>query len=162
MTLGQKLQTLREKQGLSQDELAEKLDVSRQTISNLANDNVKIDITKAEQICRLFEISMNNLRVEEYTPNISGTKKTSRRIFIVSIETLAIALIALTISVIFIFKSPSPDAASSPSPSQFFCDHRRCCSLCSRICYFSLFYNQEQKNITHIMCRRKLLCQAFF
>ena len=43
MRLGEKIYQLREKTGLSQEQLAEKLDVSRQTVSNWENDKVKID-----------------------------------------------------------------------------------------------------------------------
>lgn len=113
ITLGQKIQIQREKHGLSQDELAEKLDVSRQTISNWENDKVKLDITKAEQICRLFEVSMDYLRSEEYAPHANDTKNSSNRVFIISIATFTVSVIALVISVIFLLKSPSPDAVSS-------------------------------------------------
>ena len=45
-SLGERMYRLREKNGDSQDDLAEKLDVSRQTISNWENDKVKIDAYK--------------------------------------------------------------------------------------------------------------------
>ena len=54
MTFGEKLVYLRERHGMSQEELAEKLDVSRQTISNWENDKVKIDVDKAIEICQLL------------------------------------------------------------------------------------------------------------
>ena len=65
MTYGEKIYTLREKNGISQEELAEKLDVSRQTISNWENDKVKIDIVKAKQICDIFHISIEEFCAEE-------------------------------------------------------------------------------------------------
>lgn len=65
MTYGEKIYTLREKNGLSQEELAEKLDVSRQTISNWENDKVKIDIIKAKQLCDIFQIGIEEFCAEE-------------------------------------------------------------------------------------------------
>lgn len=61
MTFGEKLVNLREGRGMSQEELAEKLDVSRQTISNWENDKVKIDVDKAIEICQLFDVDLNSL-----------------------------------------------------------------------------------------------------
>ena len=68
MTFGEKLVNLRERHGMSQEELAEKLDVSRQTISNWENDKVKIDVDKAIEICQLFDVDLNSLFL---TPNMS-------------------------------------------------------------------------------------------
>ena len=61
MQFGEKLVNLRESRGMSQEELAEKLDVTRQTISNWENDKVKIDVEKAIEICRIFGVDLNSL-----------------------------------------------------------------------------------------------------
>lgn len=61
MKFGLKLTELRENRGLSQEELADKLQVSRQTISNWENDKVSIDVAKAAEICRLFGVGMDYL-----------------------------------------------------------------------------------------------------
>ena len=61
MQFGEKLVILREKHNMSQEELAEKLDVTRQTISNWENGKVAIDANKAVEICRLFDVDMNYL-----------------------------------------------------------------------------------------------------
>ena len=73
MTYGEKIYTLREKNGLSQEELAEKLEVSRQTISNWENDKVKIDIIKAKQLCDIFHISIEEFCSEEVLSNKEET-----------------------------------------------------------------------------------------
>lgn len=65
MTFGEKLVYLRERHGMSQEELAEKLDVSRQTISNWENDKVKIDVDKAMEICQIFDVDLNRLFLSE-------------------------------------------------------------------------------------------------
>lgn len=63
--IGEKLYRLREKNGLTQDELAEKLNVSRQTISNWENNKVKIDLLKASELCLLYGVSMDDLAFEK-------------------------------------------------------------------------------------------------
>ena len=61
MSIGEKIYRLRMSKGLSQDELADILNVSRQTISNWENDKVTIDIDKAAELCVFFKISPNEL-----------------------------------------------------------------------------------------------------
>lgn len=61
MQLGEKLYKLREGKNMSQEELAEKLGVSRQTISNWENDKVMLDVDKAQELCKLYDIDMNSL-----------------------------------------------------------------------------------------------------
>ena len=65
MTVGEKIYSLRNGKGLSQDELAEILNVSRQTISNWENDKVTIDVDKAAELCIYFKISPNELLREK-------------------------------------------------------------------------------------------------
>ena len=59
--LGEKLYRLRTSRGISQEELAEELGVSRQTISNWENDKVKLDAEKAAQLCAYYGVSMDSL-----------------------------------------------------------------------------------------------------
>ena len=61
MQLGEKLYKLRESRNMSQEELAERLGVSRQTISNWENDKVTLDVDKAQELCKLYNIDMNTL-----------------------------------------------------------------------------------------------------
>ena len=61
MTFGQKLYTLREERGWSQEDLAEKADVSRQTVSNWENDKVQIDAEKLKRLSEVFGVGMDEL-----------------------------------------------------------------------------------------------------
>lgn len=64
MTLGEKLQQLRKSKGMSQEELAEKLNVSRQSISKWElNDSVP-DISKIVLISEVFSVSTDFLLKE--------------------------------------------------------------------------------------------------
>ena len=61
MSLGNNLLDLRKKKGMSQEELAEKLNVSRQTISKWETDQSQPDFDKIKPICELFEMSADEL-----------------------------------------------------------------------------------------------------
>lgn len=61
MTIGERLLELRKKKGLSQEEVANILSVSRQTISKWETDQSTPDFDKIVPICELYEISANEL-----------------------------------------------------------------------------------------------------
>ncbi len=65
MSFGKNLQFLRKMKGLTQEELAENMNVSRQTVSKWELDECKPEIEKAIEICGLFNCSMDNLFREE-------------------------------------------------------------------------------------------------
>ena len=61
MNIGETLYNLRKEMGLSQEEVADKLGVSRQTVSKWETGDSKPDIDKISPICELFEISYEKL-----------------------------------------------------------------------------------------------------
>ena len=64
MTFGEKLQDLRRKAGLSQDSLAEKLDVSRQAVSKWERDEAMPETEKLLRIAQLFNASLDELLLD--------------------------------------------------------------------------------------------------
>ena len=65
MSLGERLLDLRKKKGLSQEEIAGLLDVSRQTVSKWETDQSTPDFDKIIPICKLYEIDANELLTGE-------------------------------------------------------------------------------------------------
>ena len=61
MTFGEKLQALRRRTGMSQDMLAEKLEVSRQAVSKWERDEAMPETDKLVRIAKLFDISLDEL-----------------------------------------------------------------------------------------------------
>ena len=62
MSFGKNLQHLRRlNRNMTQETIAERLEVSRQTVSKWENDECKPDIEKAIEICSLFNCSLDNL-----------------------------------------------------------------------------------------------------
>lgn len=78
MTLGEKLWRLREEKGMSQDELAEKLDVSRQTISNWERDKALPDAEKLKRLCEALGICADDLLFSEVLPKESAPDSPKR------------------------------------------------------------------------------------
>ncbi len=65
MTLSEKLYSLRRKQGLSQEVLAEKLDCSRQVISKWENGTTTPDAEMLQKYSELFGVSIDYLVKED-------------------------------------------------------------------------------------------------
>lgn len=61
MELGKKLRQARQEAGLTQEQAAERLFVSRQTISNWENEKTYPDITSVVRLSDLYSISLDEL-----------------------------------------------------------------------------------------------------
>ena len=61
MELGIRIKELRNVQGINQDELANKLFVSRQTVSNWENGKSYPDIQSVLLLSEIFDVSVDNL-----------------------------------------------------------------------------------------------------
>ena len=84
MEIGQKLKDARIRSGLTQENVAESIDVSRQTISNWANEKSYPDIMSVIKLSDLYSISLDDLlkgdkemieHLEESTNVVSSNKK---------------------------------------------------------------------------------------
>lgn len=61
MTLGQRIQKARKEAGLSQEELAEQLGVSRQAVSRWENDNGYPEMEKIIRLSQIYQVSLDYL-----------------------------------------------------------------------------------------------------
>ena len=75
--LNKRIKQLRIERGLSQVDLAEKLGVSKQSISNWENDNIQPSIEMLLKISRVFSVSTDYLLGEDSREfiEITGLKK---------------------------------------------------------------------------------------
>lgn len=64
MEIGKKLKTTRIKSGFTQEQVAEKLMISRQTVSNWENEKSLPDVTSVMKISNLYQISLDELLKE--------------------------------------------------------------------------------------------------
>lgn len=106
MSLGNKIYTLRKEKGLSQNELAELLNVSRQAISKWETDTAVPELDKLILICDHFGISLDELtgREEKQTSTGSDPVSNASTAFttqkIVGYILLAVSLIGLFLSIL--------------------------------------------------------------
>ena len=72
--LGQQINELRIAMGWSQVQLAEKLNISKQTVSNWENDNIQPSIEMLVRISKLFHVSTDYLLglSDSLTINVDG------------------------------------------------------------------------------------------
>ena len=56
-TIGERIYSLRKQKGISQGELADALDVSRQTVSKWENDSSVPELEKIIRLCEIFKVS---------------------------------------------------------------------------------------------------------
>ena len=81
MNIGEKLYELRKGKNLSQEEVADKLNVTRQTISKWETNGSSPDFDKIKPLCDLYEITPDELltgvkkEVEEQPMNKQAIKK---------------------------------------------------------------------------------------
>lgn len=84
MEIGSKLKNARTHSGLTQEKVAEQIQVSRQTISNWENEKSYPDIVSVIQLSDLYHISLDNLlkgdadmmkHLEESTDIVSSNRK---------------------------------------------------------------------------------------
>ena len=61
MTLGQKLREIRKKFGLSQEQLAEIMNVSRQAITKWENDSGIPDVSNLQELSKVFGLTVDYL-----------------------------------------------------------------------------------------------------
>ena len=61
MDIGNKIQTLRKQSNLSQEELAEKMSVARQTISKWELGETSPDLIQAKKLSKMFSVSLDEL-----------------------------------------------------------------------------------------------------
>ena len=103
MTLGEKIYKLRNERNMTQEQLAEKLGVTRQSISKWEGDLVKPEIEKLKAMAKLFEVSLDDLISDE----AAETKTTKAERFernvtvykFVSIITAGICLVMIVIMI---------------------------------------------------------------
>ena len=79
MEIGNKILEFRKKENLSQEQLAEKMDVTRQTISKWELNETAPDIKQAKELSKIFKISLDELTNNDVNSlvieKISNTEK---------------------------------------------------------------------------------------
>ena len=88
MTLGERIKEFRHMEGLSQEGLAEKLNVSRQAISRWEGTTAQPDAANILQLSKLFGVTTDYLLNDEYEKRGLGILSTTDRWNIDLLQTL--------------------------------------------------------------------------
>lgn len=109
MTLGERIYRLRADRNMTQEQLAEKLGVTRQSISKWEGDLVKPEIEKLKAMAKLFEVSLDDLisdeasdkkdKEEKTVTEDSLNKKGNRNKIIITVIA-CLLIIAMTVTII--------------------------------------------------------------
>ena len=93
MTLGKKLKEIRKKFGLSQEQLAEIINVSRQAITKWENDGGIPDVSNLQELSKVFGITVDYLLNDEnQLPALSMRKALDKNKYKNKISSYAIIL----------------------------------------------------------------------
>ncbi len=103
MTIGQQLKTARMQAGMTQEEISEALDVSRQTISNWENDKSYPDVRTVIELSELYQLSLDALlkENEEFVQHIddnTNVVKSNRKLIKAIVINILLILIVLLIN----------------------------------------------------------------
>lgn len=105
MNLGNKIMTLRKKNNMSQEELAEKVGVTRQTISKWELEETSPDITQAKTLSNIFKVSLDELVSNDLNSiiveKVSNTEKLAG-IIINILKVFGILILAVVLLMVFL------------------------------------------------------------
>ena len=83
MNIGQNILNLRKSAKLSQEQLAEKMGVTRQTISNWELEESSPDLKQAKELSQIFNVSLDDLAGDS-TFEYLGQNNSDRKVTIIS------------------------------------------------------------------------------
>ena len=102
MTLGEKIRGLRKKQGLSQEDVSRKINVSRQAISKWEQDLVLPDTVNLMKLCDCFGITLAELTGDVEKTNKEICDKT-KKIHKSAVSSIVIGCILTVFSVVITY-----------------------------------------------------------
>lgn len=110
MEIGKKLKDARIKSGLTQEEIAEKLNVSRQTISNWENEKSYPDIISVIELSSLYSISLYDLlkgdeEMKKHLEESTNVVKSNQKLFGVILLNIVIVILLIALGMFLPNKS---------------------------------------------------------
>lgn len=103
MKIGQKLKDARIRSGFTQEYVAEKINVSRQTISNWENEKSYPDIMSVIELSSLYSVSLDNLlkgdqKMIEHLKENTDIVKSSKKLIAAIICNILLASVLIALS----------------------------------------------------------------
>lgn len=106
MDLGKKIMTMRNEKNLSQEQLAEKLNVTRQTISNWENGKFYPDIDSLVNLSKFLNVSLDVLlsyddKVLDYLKDSTDIVKSNKNILYAVLLNILLIIAFIIVGIIF-------------------------------------------------------------
>lgn len=106
MDLGKKIMTMRNEKNISQEQLAEKLNVTRQTISNWENGKFYPDIDSLVNLSKFFNVSLDDLlsyddKVLDYLKDSTDIVKSNKNILYAVLLNILLIIAFIIVGIIF-------------------------------------------------------------
>ena len=103
MEIGKKLKDARMKSGFTQEKVAEKINVSRQTISNWENEKSYPDIISVIELSNLYSISLDDLlkgdeKMMEHLEESTNIVKSNQKLISAIILNIVIVILLITLN----------------------------------------------------------------
>lgn len=103
MEIGKKLKDARLQSGLTQEKVAEKLNVSRQTISNWENEKFYPDIISVIELSNLYSISLDDLlkgdeKMMKHLKESTNVVRSNQKLIGAILINIALVAIVITLS----------------------------------------------------------------
>ena len=92
MGFSENLQILRKMKNMSQEQLAERLDVSRQAVSKWESGNGYPETEKLISICEIFDCSMDEIIKGKFSADVNGEKKSYEKLMSKFSKGIALAI----------------------------------------------------------------------
>ncbi|WP_337575722.1 helix-turn-helix transcriptional regulator [Fournierella sp.] len=128
MSLAKRIAACRKQAGLSQEKLAERMGVSRQTISRWETGEARPDLEKFEQLCGVFSVSADALLFGAQSPAQPDGREQSRRAKAHFRMAAAVVLAAAGVLLFALIESQQPYqtwyTVLGPYASHLFCTWR--------------------------------------
>lgn len=147
MNIGNKIIELRKKTNLSQEELAEKIGVTRQTISKWELEETSPDIKQAKELSKIFNISLDELTNNDIqsvlVEKVSNTEKlaglTIKILKFIGIVFIVLLVIDIVAFILFNF--------SRKSDREIVGTYNMTCTLDNETYLYGIEYNKNYQTI---------------
>ena len=148
MNIGENILKLRKKQKLSQEQLAEKLGVTRQTISNWELGESSPDLKQSKELSKIFNISLDELvgndTKEILVERVSNTEKLAGVILTI-LKVIGITiLVMLCINIIAIFLFTAVNHSDNNVKGSYIVT----CTINREVYDYYIEYNKENKIVS--------------
>lgn len=147
MNFGEKISNLRKKKNLSQEELAEKIGVTRQTISKWELEETTPDIKQAKELSKIFNVSLDELINNDINNVLIEKVSNTERLAGITIKSLkfigSFIIIIFVIGIIsFILLNVNPPKDREIAGKYFFT-----CTLDNKEYTYEIQYNKNHQII---------------